>query len=97
MRVAGPRDERKSDQQIVRKTGAEVGRGPGSGAYSIPGESRSFRPRLNPASPSPAKQRRIIAQVGNSGTGSALLTVDAEAGAGVELSESGGGGKSPRS
>jgi hypothetical protein len=36
-----------------------------------------------------------MAQVGSSGTGSALLTLEAEAGA--VLSESGGGGKSPRS
>jgi hypothetical protein len=66
-----------------------------TGVYSIPGESRSLRPRFNPASPSPAKQRRIIAQVGNSGTGSALLTVEVEAGVG--LSESGAGCKAPKS
>ena len=36
-----------------------------------------------------------MAQIGSSGMGSALLTVEAEAGVGV--SESGGGGKSPRS
>ena len=73
------------------------GVGPRNGlrVYSIPGESRSLRPRLNRASPSPARQRIIIAQVGSSGTGSALLTLEAEAGA--ELLESGGGGKSPRS
>ena len=38
-----------------------------------------------------------IAQIGNSGTGSALLTVDAEADAGAMRSESGGCGKSPKS
>ena len=67
----------------------------GSGDYSSPGESRSLRPLLNLASPSPAKQRISIAQIGSSGTGSALLTVETEAGVGV--SESGGGAKSPRS
>ena len=36
-----------------------------------------------------------MAQIGSSGTGCALLTLEAEAGA--VLSESGGGGKSPRS
>jgi hypothetical protein len=38
-----------------------------------------------------------MAQIGNSGTGSALLTLEAEADPGVGLSEAGGGGKSPRS
>jgi hypothetical protein len=52
---------------------------------------------LNRANPSPARQRIIIAQVGSSGTGSALLTPEAEVDAGAVLSESGGGGKSPRS
>jgi alkylation response protein AidB-like acyl-CoA dehydrogenase len=52
---------------------------------------------LNRANPSPARQRIIIAQVGSSGTGSALLTLEVEVDAGAVLSESGGGGKSPRS
>jgi hypothetical protein len=68
-----------------------------SGDYSSPGDSRSLRLLLNLARPSPAKQRSSMAQIGSSGTGSALLAVAAEADAGVELSESGGGGKSPRS
>ena len=46
---------------------------------------------MNPASPSPARQRIIIAQVGSSGTGSALLTLEAEADVGAALSEFGGG------
>ena len=54
-----------------------------------------MRPFLNPANPSPRKRTSIITQVGSSGMGSALLAGEAEAG--VELSESGGGGKAPRS
>jgi hypothetical protein len=70
---------------------------PACSDYSIPGESRPLRPRLNRASPSPARQRIIIAQVGSSGTGCALLTLEAEPDVGAVLSESGGGGKSPKS
>ena len=71
----------------------------GSGDYSIPGESRSLRPLLNLANPRPAKQSSIIAQMGSSGTGAAseLSTVEADAGAGVELSALASGGKAPRS
>ena len=74
-------------------------RATGSGDYSIPGESRFLRPFLNLASPSPAKQRMSIAQIGSSGTGAAseLPPVEADAEAGVELSALASGGKAPRS
>lgn len=67
--------------------------------YSIPGESRFLRLLLNPAMPSPMKQRSIIAQIGSSGTGvaSVLLTVDAEDSARVGSSELALGAARPRS
>ena len=43
------------------------------------------------------RQRSIIAQVGNSGTGSALLTLEADEGASAGLSELAGGKEKVRS
>jgi hypothetical protein len=77
----------------------EVGPRDGLWPHSIPGESRSLRPLLNPAMPSPKKKRSIIPQVGSSGTdvASALLAVEASEAVGVESSELAIGGARPKS